>query len=274
MFTIGAFARLGGVSVRTLRYYDEVGVLTPAATDPVTSYRYYRAQQLPRLHRVLALKALGLSLEQMGPLLDGALTAAVLAEMLAAKRAELAERVAEDQARLLLVEQRLRYIELEDDMSIDMVIKQIPALRVAQARWRGEEGIEFARMTEFAAAVGPRLGEVLRAAGLTATGRPFLHYDERGDGTLTPALAVPIGSQPFACDDDAVEVAELPAVEAVVTVHRGTGDHDLVGPLYGEMARYAEDRGYDARGPGRDLLVSVDGDELVIELQFPVAPSR
>jgi DNA-binding transcriptional MerR regulator len=43
MLTIGAFARLGGVSVRTLRHYEQVGVLMPAEADPVTGYRYYRA---------------------------------------------------------------------------------------------------------------------------------------------------------------------------------------------------------------------------------------
>src|SRR6059036_1535557 len=124
MLTIGAFARLGGVSVRTLRHYEQVGALMPAETDPATGYRYYRARQLARLHRIQALKDLGLSLQQLGPLLDDDLSAAQLSGMLALTRVQLAERVAEDQARLARVEQRLRYIEMEDDMSIDMVIKR------------------------------------------------------------------------------------------------------------------------------------------------------
>jgi hypothetical protein len=46
MFSIGEFARLGGVSVRTLRHYDEIGLLRPATVDPDTGYRGYAAGQL------------------------------------------------------------------------------------------------------------------------------------------------------------------------------------------------------------------------------------
>ena len=64
MVSIGEFARLGGVSVRTLRHYDEIGLLRPAQVDPVTGYRGYLASQLGQLNRILALKELGLSLTQ------------------------------------------------------------------------------------------------------------------------------------------------------------------------------------------------------------------
>jgi hypothetical protein len=68
-------------------------------------------------------------------------------------------------------------------------------------------------------------------------------------------------------------VAELPAIDAVSTIYRGAGDHDLIGPVYGQMARYAEDHGYSIHGPGRDHVVSFDGSELVFELQLPVVRS-
>jgi DNA-binding transcriptional MerR regulator len=71
MFSIGEFARLGGVSVRTLRHYDEIGLLRPARVDQDTGYRGYTADQLGQLNRVMALKELGLSLTQARRLLDG-----------------------------------------------------------------------------------------------------------------------------------------------------------------------------------------------------------
>jgi DNA-binding transcriptional MerR regulator len=95
MFSIGDFARIGGVSVRTLRYYEEAGLLIPAAVDPTTGYRSYSAHQLPRLHRIIALKDLGLSLRQLAPLLDE-LSAEQLRGMLLLKRAELREQLTED----------------------------------------------------------------------------------------------------------------------------------------------------------------------------------
>jgi DNA-binding transcriptional MerR regulator len=271
MLTIGTFARLGGVSVRALRHYEAVGVLAPAAVDSETGYRYYRAGQLERLHRIQALQDLGLSLQQLLPVLDGGVTAEQLSGMLALKRAELADRVAEDQARLARVEQRLRYIELEDDMSLDFVIKHIPAVRVAEIRYVGEEGHDFYTLIDFVLPAGVALHEALDAAAVVPTGPTFLHYEERPDATLTPIVAAPIGDQVFAATEEIV-VTELPAIDAVVAVIRGPGGHDLIGPVYGQMGKYADDHGYEVRGPGRDHIVDRDGgpDDIVIELQLPV----
>jgi DNA-binding transcriptional MerR regulator len=69
MFRIGDFSQLGQVSIRTLRLYDELNLLKPAQIDKFTGYRYYTIDQLPRLNRILALKDLGLSLDQIGDLL-------------------------------------------------------------------------------------------------------------------------------------------------------------------------------------------------------------
>ncbi|MGH9694150.1 MAG: MerR family transcriptional regulator, partial [Bryobacteraceae bacterium] len=61
MLKIGDFSSLAQVSIKTLRYYDERGLLSPAHVDPETGYRYYSASQLSRLHRILALKDFGFS---------------------------------------------------------------------------------------------------------------------------------------------------------------------------------------------------------------------
>lgn len=54
LFKIGEFSKLSHVTLKTIRYYDddEIGLLKPAAIDPKTNYRYYSAQQLPRLIRI------------------------------------------------------------------------------------------------------------------------------------------------------------------------------------------------------------------------------
>ena len=88
MFSIGEFARLGGVSARTLRHYDEIGLLRPVTVDPNTAYRGYAAAQLGQLNRIMALKELGLSLTQVRRLLDG-VTLDELRGMLALRRAQL-----------------------------------------------------------------------------------------------------------------------------------------------------------------------------------------
>jgi len=86
MFRIGEFAQIAQVSGRQLRFYDQLGLLRPAHIDAQTGYRYYSIRQLPRLNSILALKELGLSLEQIGPLLKDDISATDLRAMLTLKR--------------------------------------------------------------------------------------------------------------------------------------------------------------------------------------------
>jgi DNA-binding transcriptional MerR regulator len=88
MLSIGDFAHLGGVSVRTLRHYDEIGLLRPARVDPHSGYRAYSAGQLGQLNRIVALKDLGLSLAQVRRLIGG-ITLEELRGMLMLRRAQL-----------------------------------------------------------------------------------------------------------------------------------------------------------------------------------------
>jgi len=82
MLTISEFARLGQVSPRMLRHYDETGLLAPAKVDPQTGYRSYDVAQLGRLHRLVALRELGFNLEQIRPILEEELPAGELRGML------------------------------------------------------------------------------------------------------------------------------------------------------------------------------------------------
>ncbi len=124
MFKIREFSKLARVSMPALRHYDQVSLLKPAQVDPDTAYRYYTADQLPRLHRILALKDLGFSLAQIADVLDADLPAAEIRGMLKLKRAEMERLVEEEQGRLARIEARLRAIEQDRDVAAyDVVLK-------------------------------------------------------------------------------------------------------------------------------------------------------
>src|ERR1700722_11907382 len=130
MFSIGEFARLGAVSVRTLRLYDEMGLLRPARVDPETGYRAYTPGQLGQRNRILALKELGLSLTQIRRMLAG-ITVDELQGMLMLRRAQLETELQAQKNKLLGVEARLRYIATEGTMPADdITVKKIPAIGV------------------------------------------------------------------------------------------------------------------------------------------------
>ena len=114
MLSIGDFARLGQVSPRTLRHYDELGILRPERVDRESGYRFYGVAQLQRLHRVVALRDLGFGLDRIGELLDDEPPLEQLVGMLRDRRTEIEQSVAEEQARLRRVEAHLRALEAAD----------------------------------------------------------------------------------------------------------------------------------------------------------------
>ena len=67
---IGEFSRLGRVTVRALRHYEEIGLLVPEIVDRDTGYRYYSVGQLQKIQSITTLKSLGYSLEEIRDLWD------------------------------------------------------------------------------------------------------------------------------------------------------------------------------------------------------------
>ena len=135
MFRIGDFSKLAQVTVRALRLYDELGLLKPAHIDRFTDYRYYTIEQRPRLNRILALKDLGFSLEEIARRLSGNVPADQLWEMLTAKQTEIEREVQEAKARLARVEARLRQIQHEGaPPEYDVVLKKVEPQMIASSR--------------------------------------------------------------------------------------------------------------------------------------------
>ena len=117
MIRIGEFSRLSQTPVSTLRYYDEIGLLKPVEVDHFTGYRYYSFDQLARLQRVLALKDLGFSLEEIGHLLADDLSTWQLRGMLQRKRADLLYQTQDNHERLERLDTWLKQIEKENNMT-------------------------------------------------------------------------------------------------------------------------------------------------------------
>ena len=128
---IGEFARLAQVTIKALHHYDELGLLKPATIDTLTNYRYYTLEQLPRIHRIVALKDLGLSLEQIRLMLDEEMPTEQIRGMLRLKQAEARQQMREAQQQLAMIEFRLRMIEAETNFPIlDVVIKSLEPMHV------------------------------------------------------------------------------------------------------------------------------------------------
>lgn len=287
MFTIGDFARHGRVSVRMLRHYDAIGLLRPAHVDRATGYRSYEAGQLARLNRIVALKDLGFTLQQVQSIVDDHVDLGELRGMLRLRRSELQAQMAADTTRLALVEARLRSIESEGSMPAhDIQLKRIPAVRVAELTDTAA-GFEPVSITPVIRPLYADLIARLSRAGLTPTGPAIAYYDDspEGDSVIVHA-ALPVGAGLDAGLDPGLDadnrrdrarelevaIVDLPEIEQAATiVHRGPMD-DVMSTIQ-LLARWIDAHGYRSAGYNRELYLEFDADGLpsVTELHEPIA---
>ncbi|MER6914183.1 MerR family transcriptional regulator [Streptomyces sp. NPDC000594] len=275
MFTIGDFARHGRVSPRMLRHYDALGLLRPARTDPYSGYRYYTADQLSRLNRIIALKDLGLTLGQVGLILADRVTTEELRGMLILRRAELAETVARSAALLGQVEARLRTIESEGQMPTDeIVVKSVPAVRVAEL---SAEAASYSP-EDIGPVIEPlydRLCEGLAAAGVVPGGPSIAYYEEArspgGEGRVVVHAALTVGPDVPLREGGDFTVVDLPPIEEAATiVHRGPIENIVAAEQ--TLARWIAAGGHRSAGYSREVYLEAPDDRSawVVELQEPL----
>ena len=271
MFKIGEFSRISRVPAKTLRYYDEIGLFSPVNVDQFTGYRFYSADQLPRLNRILALKDMGLSLTEIGRLLDEDVSADELRGMFRLKESEIRQEVEAAQARLNRVANRLAQIEQEGQMpQYDVVVKKIEPLRVLSIR-------QIAPKPED---VGNFLGEAAMAVvgqGINPVAPPFtIFYDpELQETNMDIETVLPVEKSV----DVAIELEgcrkviaqTLEGIEAACVVHQG--DYDDFEQPYAVLGQWIESNGYEIVGPPREVYLKApeEGQQPITEIQYPVA---
>ena len=270
MLKIGDFSKLAQVSVKTLRYYGQLGLLKPAWIDRFTSYRYYTLDQLPRLNRILALKDLGFSLEQIRRMLRDDLSAAELRGMMRMKHAELERHIDSEQARLARVEARLRQIEREGALpQYDVVLKSVPPQRVVGIRDVVPGYREVVQLFDELRAYLRKHRVMLDATyPYTAIYYDAEYHDQGVDAEATAPLARPLRGTARAI------VHELPGVETMAcVVHQG--DYGGLSEAYNRLVAWVETNGFRVAGPNRDVFLQepklgLSETNLVTEVQFPV----
>lgn len=273
MFKIGDFSRFSRVSVKMLRHYDELGLLKPAWVDPESSYRYYAADQLPRLNRIVMLKDLGFRLEQIGVMLDEALSVEQIRGMLRLRRAELERVLRETAVQLTHVESQLK--QLDQSVTVppyDVVLRGV-----------GPQMMAAIRQTVHPESNGiPALFEELETYVAQYKARaplpPVLLYHDEDIEVMVPVQKpVPINGR-FA-------IHQLPGHDTMACLIH-TGRYDGLPHAFTLLLGWIEQHSYTIVGPTRELYLRFGADqqaytlpnayltqnatEFVTELQIPV----
>jgi DNA-binding transcriptional MerR regulator len=270
MLTIGEFARLRQISPRMLRHYDETGLLTPTRVDPHTGYRLYAVAQLRRLHRLLALRDLGFSLEQIGSMLDDHLPVEQLRGMLRLRQAQVEQDVADEHARLRRIEAHLDALEGSIAVSsLDVAIKTTEPVRIAEASTTAP-GFRPDNLQPAFERLVPEVLEHLRRAGAPPGIMVAWYEDPADDGSIIVHAGFDIADHDVP-DGDRVRVVDLPVITVASVVHHGPMDGIV--PVYEALVRWIEDSGNQLAGRSRELYHhwdDADPNASVTELQLPL----
>jgi len=277
MFRIGEFAQIAQVSGRQLRFYDQLGLLQPAHTDPETGYRYYSIRQLPRLNSILALKELGLSLEQIAPLLKDAISPTELRAMLTLKRAELERSLRAEEARLRHIESRIAQIDRQGGIEgYDVVVKSVPATPFLALRCSSDSMDEVVSMIRTVAEEGGRQIKPALRDKLMVVARNDCDEDKL-DLDIGFSLTRESNAVVRVAGDLALRPSELPAVPAMATIVR-PGTNAESHKSFGTVGSWIEANKYEIAGPCREVFLEpITGppgfEGALVEIQFPIRPA-
>jgi DNA-binding transcriptional MerR regulator len=274
MFRIGEFSKIAQVPASQLRYYDDIGLFRPSSSDRDNSYRYYSVQQLADLNRILALKDLGLTLDQIKRLIEDEVSPDEIRGMLTLKKAQIEQTIQTEAVRLRSVESRLQLLErrgeFQDD---DVVLKSLPAQPFLSLRRTCHD------LTETLAAISQMRQAVTQQVAAKALGRfaavihGELYEESHWDLEFGFALNQSLDLTVTICQDAVMKVRELPAVSTAVTAMRFGGPEN--GHLsYSAIGTWAENHQYRLIGPGREVFIVPPElgheAEMAVEIQFPV----
>lgn len=263
LYKIGMFAAMNHVSIKTLRYYDEQGLLKPTYVDEINGYRYYIVSQIADLHQILALKNMGFSLDDIRAILKGKSEK----ELLIAKKQEILRELAQLTAKLAQVESYLNEENL--DLSAPVLVKKIPEVIVAAMTERIDT---YDALFE----VIPKMGEEMERLGCKCA-EPnycFTHYLE--EGYKDEQILVEVCEAVAAVKDDSevMQFKVLPEIkEAACIFHKGS--YDTFPKSYEKLLKFIEENEYEICGNVRESYI--DGvwnkesvEEWLTEIQIPV----
>jgi len=272
VFRIGDFSRIARVSARLLRFYEEIGLFVPAHADPDTGYRYYEVAQLAELNRIIVLKELGFSLEQVRDILQSKVDAGQLRAMLLVRRGDAERALALEAQRLRHLETRIAQLEAGGALSeADIVVRAEPARRLLSLR-RTVASFAAARslIGELREQARPLLARGAAPQLVAVAHSPQFEQDEID---VEFGFALPEGCEVALPKDAPLGLRELEGVKRMaVCVRIGLPeDAHLVSVRIG---RYVEASGNRLAGPNREVFLQPPDparmQESVVEMQYPI----
>lgn len=265
LYKIGMFANMNRVTIKALRYYDEQKLLVPVYVDEENGYRYYAAGQMAQLHRIIALKNMGFSIDDIRKIIEGAEEKSFLL----VKKQEILKEIAVLTDKLSQIESYLARDSI--NLSAPVLIKEIPQAIVCTMKRRIKS---YDALFELMPQMGAQME--LSDCKCAQPSYCFTHYLEpeyKEEDILVEICEAVTEKKP-----DTVDIAfkVFPKVPMAACIfHKGS--YNTLPESYAMLLQYIEENRYEICGNIRESYI--DGvwnketeNEWLTEIQIPVLP--
>ncbi|MDU4993419.1 MAG: MerR family transcriptional regulator [Klebsiella quasipneumoniae] len=266
MYQIGLFSKICRVTIKTLHYYDEIGLLVPAYINPENGYRFYTSEQLMKFHQIASLRQLGFTITEIVTLTQGKNSYQIIEQ----RRLELEQQIRDMNDMLSRINHFLQYKKKDRIMLYQAVLKEIPECIVYSRRFIVPDFSSYIKLI-------PPIGqEVVKAnPDLTLATPPYcftLYHDkEYKEKNMDVEFCEAVDDFGKNAKDIVFQV--IPAITAVTVIHKGP--YDTLRNAYIYLMQWIEDNGYLLINSPRESYI--DGiwnkkgtAEWMTEIQFPV----
>lgn len=266
LYKIGMFAQMNHITIKTLRFYEEQGLLFPAFVDGENGYRYYTMDQMPVLHRITALKQAGFTLEDIRRLNNISDPAGFLAK----KKEEILSKISDLTMQLAMIDGYMA--DSNSFLDAPVLIKTIPAVLAATMQKRIETYDALFDMM-------PVMGAEMERLDVTCALPEycFTHYLEAGykDEQILVETCQAVTERKE--DTSLVKFKEFPEIQAACIYHKGS--YNDFPRTYAAILKYIEENEYEICGNIREKYI--DGvwnketeEDWLSEIQIPVRRAK
>ncbi len=263
LYKIGLFSQMNKVTVKALRYYDDIDLLKPAYVDENSGYRYYTSSQLPALHQILALRQMGFTLEEIKEVQNGISEKKLLLK----KKSELMRKIAEETMKLSQVECYL--LQMDDDSEYHVILKELPEVIVASMR---KVIPSYDALFDIVPPMGAEMERLGCICEIPEYCFSIYHYDEYKECDIDVEICEAVIEKKE--DSHMLTFKTVEKVEtAACMLHKGS--YEGFPKAYAAVLKWVEENGFEIIDYPRESYIDgvwnkdSEGDWLT-EIQFPV----
>lgn len=266
MLRIGDFSRLSRVSIRMLRYYDEMNLIKPVLVDKFTGYRYYSEDQLLTIGKINALKDMGFGVTAIGEMIKINNSPHEMKRMFEVQKAQLVEESEIISNRIRLLDTALERLRKDETMNYDCIVKQLPERYVASVRQVIPRYDEEGKLWHILFSETAKLGMIPCGPAMA-----ILHDKEYKEGDVDVEVQIEVKEK---CGDtENVKFKKEP--EQLVASTTFKGSYSQFSDVYASLAKWVSDNGYEFTGAMMDIYhvspnETRNPDEFVTEICCPV----